>query len=123
MGTCEIFLLKWKWEEEMNGTRKYSRTGHSVACLHQGQSAHYLLEAQSNKNFLLFLRAAIGYTSFSMDCCSYCQEPWQRKHTSIKHCNAELADNTKTPTFSCAHSPFLSFFPAYYHNYAMESFL
>lgn len=93
----------------MNRTRKYSRAGHIAVHLHQGQSAPYLLEVQSNKNFLLVLRAAVGHTSFSMDCCGYCQELWQKKHTSIKHCNAELADNTKAPTFSCALSPIISF--------------
>lgn len=102
------FAIKMKVGRIVNMIRKYSRASHIAVCLHQGQSAPYLLEVQSNKNFLLVLRAAVGYTSFSVNCCGYPEDLWQKKHTSIQHSNAELADNTKVPTFSCALFLFLS---------------
>ena len=93
-------------------------------CPCQGLSAHYLPEVHSNKNFLFVFRAATGNTaSYAVDCCGYRQESWQRKHTSIKYCNAELVDYTKAAKFSCAASPFIHFFPACYHNYTIENFL
>lgn len=78
----------------------------------------------ATKTFSLCFRAAAGNTaSYAVDCCGSCQESCQRKHTNIKYCNAELADYTKAAEFSWAASPFIYFFPACYHNYAIESFL
>lgn len=108
----------------MSKRRKCSRVHRCALCPCQGWSAYYLLEAQSNKNFLFAFRAATGNTaSYAADCCGYRQEPWQRKHASIEYCNAELADYTNAAKFSCAVSLFVYFFPACYHNYAIESFL
>lgn len=108
-----------------HGQSHEKRTFKSLSpCPCQGQSAHYLLEAYSNKNVLFAFRAAIGNTaSYAVDCCGHRQESWQRKHATIQYCNAELADYTKAAKFSCAVSLFIYFFPACYHYYAIESFL
>lgn len=83
-GSTWDFLFKWKWEEEMNKRRKCSRCHCCALCPGKGQSAHCLLELHSNKNIIFPLRASIGNTaSYAVDCCGYCQESWQRKHTCI----------------------------------------
>lgn len=121
-GTWDFPIINESGKKKWSRRRTCSRACHCALSPCRGRSAHHLLEVHSNKKFLFAFRAAIGNTmSCAIDCCGYCQESWQRKHTNIKYCNAELADYTKVAKFSCTVSPFICLFPACYHNYAIES--
>jgi len=78
----------------------------------------YLLEVHSNKSSSWLLEHTVMlWTAAAV------QKSWQRKNSSIKYCNAELADYTKAAKFSGALSSFIYFLPVCYHSYAIQSFL
>lgn len=91
----------------------------TLHCAPAKDGLHLSPGSTQQQEFLLAFRAHC----YAVDCCSYCQESWQRKNSSIKYCNAELADYTKAAKFSGALSSFIYFLPVCYHSYAIQSFL
>lgn len=95
----------------------------ALLCASAQDGLHLSSGNTQQQEFLLAFRAPLVKHCYAVNCCSSCQESWQRKNSSIKYCNAELADYTKAAKFSGALSSCIYFLPVCYHSYAIQNFL